>query len=267
MGNLRRWLPWTYATFLVGWLAIAGVPPLSGFWAKSDILDNVFSKSKPLWVLGIITAILTAYYMTRIFRLAFTGDDRWKEAAGDHPAHHTPHESPWVMRLPLVILAVAAAVAGVLNLPWVHTFGLSEWLAPVFRGTLYEPNLTVTSQWVLGTVDAVAAVVGIAVAWQLWRARAERPELTPAFLARVWYWDDFYDAALGRPGQALARFCATVVDGRVIDGAVNGSASLVRQSGTGGRRLQTGYVRNYALGIMLGVAGLLAFMLSRAWWS
>jgi NADH-quinone oxidoreductase subunit L len=267
MGNLRKYLPWTFACFMVGWLAIAGVPPLSGFWAKGDVLDNVFAKSKPLWALGLLTAVLTAYYMTRLFRLAFTGDDRWAEAVGGQPAHHTPHESPWVMRAPLVVLAVLAAVGGVLDLPWVHTWGLSVWLHPVFAATLYNDNLSASTEWILAVVDAVAAVIGIAIAWQAWRARAERPELTPAFLARVWYWDDFYDTIIGRPGQALARFSATVIDGRVIDGAVNGVASLVRRSGSETRRLQTGYVRNYALGITLGLAALIAFMLSRAWWS
>ena len=96
------------------------------------------------------------------------------------------------------------------------------------------------------------------------RPPGPRAHLPPAGLA---YWDDFYDTVIGRPGQALARFSATVVDGRVIDGAVNGVASLVRVTGSGFRRLQTGYVRNYALGIALGLAAIIAFMISRVWWS
>ena len=267
MGNLRKWLPWTYATFMIGWLAIAGVPPFSGFWAKGDVLTNVFAKSKPLWVVGLVTALLTAYYMTRLFRLAFTGDDRWAEAVGDQPAHHQPHESPWVMRLPLVILAVLAAFGGVLDLPWVHSWGLEPWLSPVFGANLYDDHATALNQWVLGITDAAVAFLGLGVAWQLWRAKAERPELTPGFLYHVWHWDDLYDAVIGRPGQALARFSATVVDGRIIDGAVNGVASLVRSTGTGVRRLQTGYVRNYALGISLGMAVIVGFMVTRVWWS
>jgi NADH-quinone oxidoreductase subunit L len=267
MGGLRRLLPWTYGTFLVGWLAIVGVPPFSGFWAKSDVLTNVYAKSPALWVLGIATALLTAYYMSRLFFLAFFGTDRWRDAVGDHPAHPTPHESPWVMRLPLVVLAAAAAAAGILALPWVHTGDLAHFLDPVFATTLYHPGASSLNQWVLGVVDAVVAVAGVVVAWQLWRGRTDRPELEPAFLQRVWYWDDLYDAAIGRPGQRLARFSATVVDGRIIDGAVNGVAALVRNAGSGARRLQTGYLRNYALGIALGVAGILAFVASRTWWS
>jgi len=267
MGRLRTFLPWTYGTFLVAWLAIAGVPPFSGFWSKGDILGNVFAKSKPLWALGVLTAVLTAYYMTRLFVLAFHGDARWQRAVGDRPAHHRPHEAPWVMRLPLVLLAAFAAVGGILNLPWAHRYSLANWLGPVFRGSLFESHATTLNQVVLETVDGAAAVVGLAIAWQLWRRRSERPELEPAFLRRVWYWDDAYDATIGRPSQVVARVAATVVEGRVIDGAVNGAAQLARSLASRTRRVQTGFVRNYALGIVLGLAGIVAFFVSRTWWS
>jgi NADH-quinone oxidoreductase subunit L len=250
---------------MVGWLAIVGVPPFSGFWSKGDVLTNVWAKSPGLWVVGAVTALLTAYYMSRLFFLTFTGRARWQEAVdAEHPAHHTPHEPSWIMRTPLVLLAIFAAVAGILDLPWVHHYSLSNFLAPVFGRDLYQDNASTLNQWLLASIDAVLAVIGIAIAWQLWRARADRPELEPTFLQRVWHWDDVYDAVFGRPGQVVARFCATVVDARVIDGAVNGVAALVRGAGSGVRRLQTGYVRNYALAISLGLAGFIVFMLSRA---
>ncbi len=268
MGALRKWLPWTFGTFLVAWLSIAGIPPFSGFWAKGDVLDNVFAKSPALWVVGILAALGTAYYMSRLFYLTFTGKARWQEPAPDGaPAHHTPHESPWVMRLPLVVLAVAAAGAGVFDLPWAHHDSFVGWLQPVFAHTLYVDHESAPREWMLGIVDAVVAIIGLEVAWLLWRVRSDRPELEPAFLQRVWYWDDFYDAIFGRPGQVLARFSATVIEGRVIDGAVNGVAALVKVTGDGVRRLQTGYVRNYALAIAIGLAAIIAFMLSRTWWS
>jgi NADH-quinone oxidoreductase subunit L len=268
MGALRRWLPWTYGTFLVAWLAIAGVPPFSGFWSKGDILDNVFAKSPALWALGLVTAFGTAYYMSRLFYLTFTGKARWQEPAPDgSPAHHTPHESPWVMRLPLVVLAVFAAGAGIFDLPWVHHDSFAGWLAPVFAHSLYADHEGSLRQWILAVVDSLMAVAGLGVAWVLWKGRSDRPALEPAFLRRVWYWDDLYDTVIGRPGQVLARFSAAVVDNRVIDGAVNGVASLVRSTGSGARRLQTGYVRNYALGIVIGLVAIIAFMVSRAWWS
>jgi NADH-quinone oxidoreductase subunit L len=271
MGALRKFMPWTYATFLIGWLAIAGIPPFSGFWAKGDILTNVYAKSPALWALGVVTALLTAYYMSRLFFLAFTGDARWNQAVGDSPAHHTPHESPWTMRLPLVILAVFAALGGILDLPfflsWDRHLVLSNWLAPVFASTLFHDHATNLNQWALALVDAGVAVLGLAIAAGLWRAVTNRPALEPAFLQRVWYWDDFYDAVIGRPGQAFARFCATVVDSRLIDGAVNGVAGLVRSTGSSARKLQTGYVRNYALAISVGLAAVVVFMMSRTWWS
>ncbi|MGH9088248.1 MAG: NADH-quinone oxidoreductase subunit L [Acidimicrobiales bacterium] len=266
MGALRRWMPWTFGTFLFAWLAIAAVPPFSGFWAKGDILSNVYAKNLPLYALGLLTAFLTAYYMSRIFYLTFTGKARWHEPAPDgRGAHHAPHEAPWVMRVPLVVLAVCAAAAGVVNLPWVHSFSLAAWLDPVLGNRLFAPVQSNTSLWALGVADGAVAILALGVAWFLWRRRTDRPALEPAFLQRVWYWDDFYDALIGRPGQALARTFATVVDAQVIDGAVNGMAALVRITGTGARRLQSGFVRNYVLGVALGMAVVIVFMVSRAW--
>ncbi|MHB1584613.1 MAG: NADH-quinone oxidoreductase subunit L [Acidimicrobiales bacterium] len=266
MGALRRLMPLTFATYVVAWLAIAGVPPFDGFWAKGDVLDNAWAVHPALWGLGVLTALLTAYYMSRLFFLAFTGRARWDEPAGPaHPAHHRPHESPWVMTLPLVVLAVAAAAGFLIDLPWAHHDSLVGWLSPVFGRDLLNAHQTSPTQLALGFVDGAVAVLGVAVGWALWRNRTEHPLLENRFLRRVWFWDDVYDTLFGRPGQALARFAAVVVDGRLIDGAVNGAATLVRATGSGVRRLQTGYVRNYALGIAVGVVAVVAFMASRTW--
>ena len=144
---------------------------------------------------------------------------------------------------------------------------LQSFLAPVFGVDLYNDQLGTGPQWYLAVADIAAAFAGLIVAVWLWRgAVVEKPALEPQFLQRVWYWDDFYDLVIGRPGQRLATFCAWVVDARIIDGAVNGVAHLARVTGTAARRLQTGYARNYALGIALGMAMLVAFMLSRVWW-
>ena len=130
------------------------------------------------------------------------------------------------MRIPLVILAFFAFFAGALDLPWVHTHNLESFLAPVFAGTLYNDNLGGGAEWALAIVDIAAAVIGVIVAFWIWRgAEVYKPKLEPAFLQRVWYWDDFYDTVIGRPSQRLAAFCAWVVDARIIDGAVNGTAS------------------------------------------
>jgi NADH-quinone oxidoreductase subunit L len=269
MGALRRYMKWTTVTFTIGFLAIAGIPPLSGFWAKGDVLDNAFAHYKVLWAIGLITAVLTAYYMSRLEILAFGGEPRFEQPGPrGEPALHTPHESPWVMRIPLVVLAFFAFFGGLLNLPWVHTHDLESWLAPVFSGTLYNNNLSDTALWALAVTDIAAALIGVIMAYYLWRgAQVDKPALEPAFLQRVWYWDDFYDAIIGKPSQRLATFFAWVLDVRIIDGAVNGTAHLAKITGTAARRLQTGYARNYALGIALGMALLVAFMLSRTWWA
>ena len=275
MGNLRKWMPLTTITFVFGWLAIAGIPPLSGFWAKGDVLDNAYARFPGLWALGLLTAALTAYYMSRLSALAFWGDDRWRDVLarpdtvetghGAHDAHEpVPHEAPWVMALPLVVLAVLSLVGGLLDLPWRPSWTPLGWLAPVFGTRLYDAHQSGATLWVLGAVDTVVAVIGLAVALPLWTARPSRPELEPTFLQRSYYLDDIYDAVLGRPSQAVARFCATVVDNRVIDGAVNGVARLARGAGGGLRRAQTGFVRQYALGIVIGAVALLAFMAARA---
>ena len=139
------------------------------------------------------------------------------------------------MRIPLVVLAFFAFFAGVLDLPWVHTHNLASFLAPVFAGTLYNDHLRRGPEWALALTDIAAAVIGVIVAVWLWRgAEVDQPALEPAFLQRVWYWDDFYDTVIGRPSQRLATFCAWVVDARVIDGAVNGTAHLAKVTGHGG---------------------------------
>ncbi|MGO8872350.1 MAG: NADH-quinone oxidoreductase subunit L [Acidimicrobiales bacterium] len=277
MGNLRRYLPITFITFGIGWLCIAAVPPLSGFWAKGDVLDNTWAAHPALWVVGIITALLTAYYMSRLTGLAFFGKDRWSaavpvDADSDMPdAHHAdgaigePHESPWIMTVPLWILAVFAALAGLLELSNDH-FSLSNWIDPVFGSNLFVAHLSLAEEWTLAITDGLIAVIGVLVGLSLWMSTAERPPLEGAFLRHSWYINELYDAVFGRPSERLAAFSATVVETKVIDGGVNGVAALVRKSGSVIRRTQTGYLRNYVLGVVLGTVIVLAFMLTRLWW-
>jgi len=277
MGNLRAYMPITFITFGIGWLAIAAVPPLSGFWAKGDVLENTWAAHPALWVVGVITAALTAYYMSRLTGLAFFGKDRWSEkvpmdlATDMADAHHAegtiaePHESKPIMTIPLWILAFFAATAGVLALSNDHV-SLSNWIDPVFGSNLYQDNLSTGAVWTLSIIDAVIAVVGVYIGLRLWTAKAERPPLEADFLRRSWYINELYDTVFGRPSERLAAFSATVIDPKVIDGGVNGVATLVRRSGSAIRRTQTGYLRNYVLGIVVGTVLVLAFMLTRLWW-
>jgi NADH-quinone oxidoreductase subunit L len=265
MGALRKFMPWTYATFLIAWLSIAGVPPFASFWSKGDVLDNVYRRYPALWVLGLVTALLTAYYMSRLFYLTFTGKARFSEPGPNgEPALHTPHESPWSMRLPLVLLAIGSILVSLIDLPWMHSHDLVSFLSPVFNGDLYEPHESTSLQYILATIDAVVAVIGIVVAWFIWRSRAIQPKLTPAFLKNVWYWDNFYDSIIGRPLTKLSTFSYDVIDTKVIDGAVNGAGALATRSASRLRRIQTGQVRQYALILTAGIVALLIFLLTRA---
>ncbi len=172
------------------------------------------------------------------------------------------------MLTPLVVLAFLSLFGELLNLPWAHTHSLNNFLAPVFSGDLYNDHLGDASQWVLGDHGRRRRRDrGHRRRVALARVGGGQTGPGAAFLQRVWYWDDVYDTVIGRPSQRLAMFSAWVVDARIIDGAVNGTAHLVRATGSAARRLQTGYARNYALGIALGMALVIAFMLSRTWWS
>ncbi len=256
MGGLRKLLPWTYATFLVGWLSITGVPPFSAFWSKGDVLDNVYARYPALWALGLVTALLTGYYMSRLFYLTFTGATRFADDAHSHP-----HEAPWSMRLPLVLLAIGSIAIGVIDLPWIHNHNLVSFLSPVFGPNLYDAHESGRMIWILSTVDAIVAILGIGIAWILWKGKSDRPELEPRFLRNVWYWDSFYDTIIGRPAQADARFCLNVVDIKVIDGTVNGVAGVVVAKAKALQKLETGQVRQYAAIIAAGVLALLVFLL------
>jgi NADH-quinone oxidoreductase subunit L len=267
MGGLRRWMPITFVTFVIGWLTISGIPPLSGFWSKDDVLLAAWHKSHTLWALGFVTAGLTAYYMTRQVALVWFGQARWEEspgqAAAEEAAHGTygrPHESPWTMAGPLVVLGFLAVVGGVINLPFGKWDVLTRWLAPVVPA---DPHVDTSIKVALAVVTVAVSLVGIAVAWVPWTRRAEHPDLEPAVLEHGWYYDDAVSAFVAGPGTDLFNFNAYGIDAGVIDGTVNGVGTLTRSGGSLVRRLQTGYVRNYALGIAAGAAVLLLYVAVR----
>ena len=264
MGALRKLMPWTYGAFLIGWLSIAGVPPFASFWSKGDVLDNVYRHYPALWVLGVVTALLTAYYMSRLFYLTFTGKARFLEPGpnGEAPIA-TPHESPWSMRLPLVLLAIGSLAVSAIDFPWAHSISLAHFLEPVFSTSLYEPHESTSLQYLLGAIDALVALAGLIIAWVIWSKKTDRPNLERAFFRNVWYWDNFYDLIIGRPLTRFSQFCLDVVDLKVLDGAVNGVASLATRSAKGLRKMQTGQVRQYALVLVAGIAALLLYLLIR----
>ena len=244
-GALAKLMPVTSVTFLIGWLSIGGVPPFSGFWSKGDVLMNAWALSPVLYVVAALTAVLTAYYLGRCYLLTFSGQQRWVEArpsgdgrqatgAGAHGDGHEglhPHDPGWVMRLPLVVLAAASAVAGIINLPFHPLNYLERWLNPVVGARLHVLHFSTGTEWAFALGDAVLAGIGVAVALGLWRRTAERPQLEPAFLRRAWYIDWAYDRLIARGSTELAELTSADVETKVIDGAVNGFAGLVAATG------------------------------------
>jgi NADH-quinone oxidoreductase subunit L len=273
MGGLARVMPITAVTFFVGWLSIGGVPVLSGFWSKGDVLLNAYGFSPGLWVIGALTAVLTAYYLGRAYLLVFRGEQRWVEArpagdGGDGPGHdagYHPHDPSWVMSLPLVVLGALSAIGGLINLPIHPTLDfLDRWLSPIFGSRLLQHHWSVGGEWAFALIDAGLAVLGVGLAVALWGRTAEHPAAEPEVLRRAWYIDWAYDRFIARPSTEVAIETSSVIEAKGIDGAVNGVAGLVRASSRQLRKVQTGYVRNYALGLTAGLVLILAYVLTRA---
>jgi NADH-quinone oxidoreductase subunit L len=256
MGGLIRRMPITGWTFVVGAVSLAGVPFLAGFYAKDEILEIANAGGRPwVYVLGSVGALLSALYIGRLIFLTFFGSPRSRAAEG-------AHESPPVMTIPLVVLAIGAAGAGLLN------------LTPEGRVTIFlEPVVgafAVGTQGlgasVLTAVAVAIAFLGLLLAWFVYASGridwlALRVRLAPVhrLVANGWYLDDYYSAILVTPGKAVAAFSAYVLDARFIDGIVNGAGGAVRRLADAARKVQTGFVRNYALAFLVGVVGVLVY--------
>jgi NADH-quinone oxidoreductase subunit L len=267
MGLLRKVMPITAGTFIIGWLAIAGVPPFAGFWSKDEILLFALDKSPALYVIGLATAVLTAYYMTRQVVMVFFGTARWEDHASEHGAHgdFKPHESPPVMLAPLVVLAGLSLVGGIIQLPTVTwlpdsiTSRLEHWLEPIIEfgeadisGSWGYANKTILM--LLATAAAVLGIVAAFVVYEKGRIKAKEPTI----LANAWYYDRTVSAFMGGPGRTSFEGAAWF-DQHVVDGAVNGTGKVVQVTAGELRKGQSGYVRGYAAIIGIGVVGLLAW--------
>ncbi|MYH94436.1 MAG: NADH-quinone oxidoreductase subunit L, partial [Acidimicrobiaceae bacterium] len=256
-GALRAAMPVTAVTFIVGWLAIAGVPPFAGFWSKDEILAYAWDASPALWLVGIVTAVLTAFYMSRLVFMTFYGEAR-------HSSDIHPHEPSRLMTAPLVVLAAAAVVAGGLNLPFtkdLHFMG--AWLEPSLFGNEAHLSLGGGAQWLLALVSMAGAAIGIAGAVAVYlqhRLPASRVELPAA--ARAFYVDEAWTRFVGGPGRRAFEGVAAF-DANVVDGAVDGVGRSVRAGGAVLRRVQSGFVRSYALLTAAGAVALLVWFLVR----
>ncbi|MDP7125317.1 MAG: NADH-quinone oxidoreductase subunit L [Acidimicrobiales bacterium] len=411
-GGLRKWMPVTASTFIIGWLAIAGVPPFAGFWSKDEILAYAWNESPALWAVGLVTAVLTAFYMTRQVVLTFFGRHRYADArpdevvaawdgrlagatanlddsvatveaartgresavavraeaesahasaieaarsatsgdtaddasdpevlaqavlaaedavtaavmavevaeeslavaqaahtvaAADHAiviaaaegrdevpalaldaapdtddvadhlpdavaarADHHPHESPWTMTLPLVVLAVLSVGGGIMQLPFAPSLRfLEQWLEPSLFGNEVHLGLGAGTLWVLAAIAIAGGLVGIAVAIAAYqRRRIDHRVFEQPLLADAWAIDRAVGDFMGGPGRAGFE-ATTTFDERIVDGAVNGVGTSVRRLAGVLRRFHNGLVRTYAAGAALGAVALLLWFLTRASW-
>ncbi|MBI2219707.1 MAG: NADH-quinone oxidoreductase subunit L [Acidobacteria bacterium] len=289
MGGLRKALPITYWTFLIGALAIAGVPLLSGFFSKDEILFRTFAGGhRTLWTVGVVTSLLTAIYMFRLVFLTFHGERR---AAGHHAAHDAHahlHDAPASMAVPLIVLAIGSVLAGYAGVP--HALGgsnrMETFLEPSFaveaaghhsaegEASTHPPDASSessTTEVALMGVSSAIALLGIGIAVFFFLKRRDRAEEIAAalpgpyrLLLNKYYVDELYDTAVVQPIKRTSTVALwRGVDAGVIDGAVNGTGAVVRGGSAVLRRLQSGSMRTYAVSLLFGVVAILGYYL---WW-
>ncbi|MBD3401359.1 NADH-quinone oxidoreductase subunit L [candidate division GN15 bacterium] len=276
MGGLKKYLPITYMTMLIATLAIAGIPGLSGFFSKDEILWKAFSSQHGhwlLWLVGFITAGLTAFYMFRLIYMTFHGKERMDE----HTRSHI-HESPRSMTVPLMALAVLSVIGGYIGMP--HIFGVTnyfeEWLAPVVHGpghqaashALAAAGADTSMEWALMAASVILVIIAIFVARHFYNkkpeaatAMAEKMSGMKTLLANKYYVDEFYGATVVRPIVNGSLFLWKFVDVVIIDGTINGLAVISRDISEVLRYVQGGKVRNYATVFVAGVIVLVAYFI------
>jgi NADH-quinone oxidoreductase subunit L len=251
-------MPWTWATFLCGYLAIIGIPPLSGFFTKDPIVLAAFNRPGWTgWLFGIAALLgagLTAFYMTRLFVLTFHGPKRWTDDI-EHP-----HESPAIMYIPLIFLAIGAVVAGFLM-----KTSVVNWLTPMgLGGPVPDPRISDTTVTIM---TLVIVLIGVGIGVALFRNGTELVEqpagpVVTAARANL-YGDALNETVFEKPGLYLTR-ALVFFDNRVVDGMVNGLAAAFGGGSGRLRRAQTGFVRTYALSILGGAVLVVAAMLAVA---
>ena len=250
MGGLRKKLPVTYWTFLIGCLAIAGIVPFSGFFSKDAILLAAFEHNKALYIIGLLTAGLTAFYMFRLLFITFFGTFR-----GTEEQRHHVHESPSAMTIPLIVLAILSVVGGFINIPGVFARGgekLTKFLSPVVPDA--ETTVGHSTEWMLMGLATAIAVVAIVIAWSRYKTyKEEQPSALGKLLQNKWYVDELYDSIIVKPLNALGSFANTVLEKSGIDALVNGVGRAVNYSGRQLRWLQSGQVGSYILLMVLSM--------------
>jgi NADH-quinone oxidoreductase subunit L len=265
MGGLKSKMPITYITFLLGTIAIAGIPPFAGFFSKDEILAHLYHHDFAMWCLAIVGSALTSFYMFRVFILTFFGDFRGTEAQ----AHHL-HESPLSMTFPLMVLALLSVIGGLINLP--HFAGgnefLAHWLAPILPATGEASEVSFLSLEM--GAPLLAAFLPAFFAIYLFGVQKSVPASDESIsgiqkvIYNKFYIDELYDVIIVKPITVLGNFCFQVVEFLVIDLIVEGVGRIVAYASTEFRRVQTGNVGYYIFIMVISIAVILAVSL-RTW--
>lgn len=274
MGGLKKYMPTTYKTFLIGSIAIAGIFPFAGFFSKDEILWNAFEHGSPiLWAVGAFAAFCTAFYMFRLVNLTFNGKERF-----DHNHVH-PHESPTTMTIPLVVLAVLSALGGFLGVPHAlggHFFpnGIENWLEPVFKNAnlaLHHEEFAESHliEYFLMAVSLGIAMFGISLGYKMYSKESATPNIISKrfsaiyrLLWRKYFIDEIYYGIIADPLETTSRtFLWKIFDVNVIDGVVNGTAKIIWEIAAQLRKVQSGVAQNYAMMMTIGIVALLGWLL------
>jgi NADH-quinone oxidoreductase subunit L len=251
MGGLKSKLPITHLTFLIGCIAIAGVPPFSGFFSKDEILAAAYAKNPIYWFLGLIGAAMTAFYMFRLYATTFLGQFRGTEAQASHL-----HESPASMTIPLIVLAVLSAVGGAMGVP--EILGGHHWLGQHLSsiiGAEHALHLSHTTEWILMGSSVTIALLALLIAISKYSKQADGEPQTALgkFLYNKWLVDELYEKAIVQPLNRFAGFLKEVIEKNVIDGFVNGTGKIVQYGARQTRLIQSGQVGYYILFMVLSI--------------
>ena len=262
MGGLKKYLPVTHITFLMGCLAIAGIPPFSGFFSKDEILTAAYAKNPVYYIIGLAGALLTAFYMFRLYATTFLGNFR-----GTEKQQHHLHESPRAMTIPLVVLAILAVTGGFLGIPEVFVKNanwIGNFLHPVFNGgEISAESIPASTEWMLMGLSSLLVILVVVYALPRFSKKPElgEPVGLAKWMADKFYVDEIYNALIVRPLNALADFFNRVIERSVIDGLVNGTGRLVQYSSRQLRYLQSGQVGGYVLLMVIGIVVLFVVQL------
>jgi NADH-quinone oxidoreductase subunit L len=267
MGGLKAKLPITFFTMLMGTIAISGLPPFSGFFSKDEILAHVYEHNPTLWVIGVIGAMLTAFYMFRMLFLTFWGSFRGTKEQEKHL-----HESPASMTIPLIVLAILSVIGGAIGIPEVlggHHW-LAQFLSPVLVYTQAVSEEAVpldhATEYLLMGISVGAALIAITISYITYVSRKVLPisdAENRSFLSKLsyhkFYIDEVYEALIIRPLDAISSFLYKLVDKLGIDGLVNGAGTTAKEASKTLRLIQTGNVGFYIFMMVAGIVALLIY--------